>query len=179
MIPEQLSAERLKLRPFTPADGKSVFDYWNSDADWARFNKSVPDEYSEVDAEKFVADLVLRDRESQPNWALVIDGRVSGVVSLTFEQGHRIAVIGYGIHGALRGQGLSGEAVKTVIDGAFRSYSMLQKIRAHTDSRNTGSIRVLEKLGFKREGILRSNQFVKGELTDEAIYGLLRKEWSD
>ena len=110
---------------------------------------------------------------------MVIDGRVSGVVSLTFEQGHRIAVIGYGIHGALRGQGLSGEAVKTVIDGAFRSYSMLQKIRAHTDSRNTGSIRVLEKLGFKREGILRSNQFVKGELTDEAIYGVLRKEWSD
>ena len=64
MIPERLDTERLKLRPFTRADGRAVFDYWNSDPDWARFNHTVPAEYSETDAEKFVAELISRDRHS-------------------------------------------------------------------------------------------------------------------
>ena len=178
MIPERLDTERLKLRPFTPADGRAVFDYWNSDPNWARFNDTVPAEYTETDAEKFVAELISRDRESQPSWAVMLNRKVVGVVSLTFEQSHRIAVIGFGVHGAVRGQGLSGEAAKAVIDGAFSSYPRLRKIRAHTDARNVGSMRVLEKLGFLREGMLRSNQYAKGEFVDEAIFGLLRKEWS-
>ena len=177
MIPERLDTERLKLRPFARADGRAVFDYWNSDPDWARFNHTVPAEYSETDAEKFVAELISRDRESQPNWAVILNGKVVGVVSLTFEQSHRIAVIGYGVHGAVRGQGLSGEASKAVVDAAFSSYPGLRKIRAHTNAENVASMRVLEKLDFLREGILRSNQYDKGEFIDEAIYGLLRSEW--
>ena len=130
-----------------------------------------------TDAEKFVAELISRDRESQPNWAVILNGKVVGVVSLTFEQSHRIAVIGYGVHGAVRGRGLSGEASKAVVDAAFGSYPGLRKIRAHTNAENVASMRVLEKLDFLREGILRSNQYDKGEFIDEAIYGLLRSEW--
>ena len=179
MIPERLDTERLKLRPFARADSRAVFDYWNSDPGWQRFNVSVPAEYTETDAEKFVAELISRDRESQPSWAVTLGGEVVGVVSLTFEQSHRIAVIGYGVHGAVRGQGLSGEATKAAVDAAFRTYPSLRKVRAHTDAKNVASTRVLEKLGFLREGILRSNQYDKGKFVDEAIYGLLRKEWSD
>ena len=177
MIPQRLHTERLELRPFTRGDARAVFDYWNSDPNWARFNQSVPAGYSETDAEKFVAELVSRDRESQPSWAVILNGKVVGVVSLKFEQSHRIAVIGYGVHGALRGQGLSGEASKAVVDAAFGSYPGLRKIRAHTDAKNVTSRRVLEKLDFLREGILRSNQYAKGEFVDEAIYGLLRSKW--
>ncbi len=177
MIPERLDTERLRLRPFTRADGRAVFDYWNSDPDWARFNHTVPAEYSETDAEKFVAELVSRDRESQPNWAVILNGKVVGVVVLTIEQSRGIAVIGYGVHGALRGQGWSGEASKAVVDAAFSAYPELRKIRAHTNAKNVASMRVLEKLDFLREGILRSNQHDKGEVVDEAIYGLLRSEW--
>ncbi len=100
-----------------------------------------------------------------------------GVVSLTFEQDHKIAVIGYGVHGQLRGQGFTTEAAQAVIRLAFDRVPQLERLRAHTDSENSGSIRVLEKLGFTHEGTLRKNQFVKGRLVDEAIYGLLREEW--
>ena len=179
MIPERLDTERLKLRPFARADSRAVFAYWNSDPNWARFNESVPAEYTETEAEKFVAEFISRDRKSQPNWAVTLGGKVVGVVSLKFEQSHRIAVVGYGVHGAVRGQGLSCEATKAVVDAAFRTYSRLRKVRAHTDARNVASMRVLEKLGFLREGVLRSNQFAKGEFVDEAIFGLLRNEWSD
>ena len=179
MIRERLNTERLELRRFKEADGGAVFDYWNSDPDWPRFNASVPAECTEADAEKFVADRISRDPEIQPSWAVTLGGKVVGIVSLAFEQGHRIAVVGYGVHGALRGQGFSGEAARAVVDAAFSTYPTLRKVRAHTDARNMASRRVLEKLGFLREGILRSNQFAKGELADEAVYGLLREEWSD
>jgi RimJ/RimL family protein N-acetyltransferase len=178
MIPELLDTQRLVLRPFDKDDVNAVFDYWNSDPDWARFNRSVPANYTVQHVEKFVMELISRVRETQPNWAVTLDETVVGIVSLTFEQGHRIAVIGYGIHGALRGQGMSGEALEIVIDQAFNCYAQLRKIRAHMDSQNLGSMRVLEKLGFSREGILRSNQYVNGEFVDEAIYGILRSERS-
>lgn len=179
MIPERLETERLALRPFGPADATAVFEYWSSDPGWARFNQSVPAEPTEKDAESFVAELISRDRESRPTWAAVLDERVVGLVALTFEQGHRVAVIGYGVHGAVRGQGLSGEAATVVIDGAFHSYPALRRVRAHTDAENVASTKVLEKLGFRREGVLRSNQYAKGRFVDEAIYGLLREEWPD
>lgn len=178
MIPKELQTERLTLRPFTLNDAQAVFEYWNSDPNWSRFNESVPADYTALDAEQFVTDMIAREHEDRPNWAVLVDDEVVGIVSLTFEQDHRIAVIGYGVHSKLRGNGFSGEASQTVIDQAFNAYAQLRKIRAHTDARNLASIRVLEKLGFSREGILRPNQCVKGDCADEATYGLMRSELS-
>ncbi len=177
MIPSQLATNSLNLRPFSRDDAAAVFAYWQSDAGWERFNASVPKNYTLEDATAFVEMMCTRNRESAPHWALVYQETVIGVVSLSFEQDHRIAVLGYGVHGALRGKGLSGEAALAVIGEAFSCCPQLQKIRSHTDAENTPSMRVLEKLGFLREGVLRRNQFVKGRLVDEAIYGLLREDW--
>ena len=174
MIRDRIDTARLALRPFSPADSGPVFDYWRSDPNWERFNASVPASFTEADAERWVTEVIGRDRGVRPSWAVEIDGKVIGVVALTFEQAHRIAVIGYGVHGAFRGRGLSCEAAGAVLDAAFSAVPVLQRIRAHTDARNTESMRVLEKLGFSLEGVLRRNQYVKGELLDEAIFGLLR-----
>ncbi|HEY2977029.1 MAG TPA: GNAT family protein [Burkholderiaceae bacterium] len=45
------------------------------------------------------------------------------------------------------------------------------------DTRNTASSRVLEKLRFAREGTLREDCIVDGEVSDSWVYGLLRREW--
>ena len=177
MIPDELVTARLLLRPFNADDASAVLDYWQSDPSWERYNASVPEDFRLADAEKFVADVCSRNRSRAPSWALVYLGRVMGVVSLTLEQDDKIAVIGYGVHGDVRGQGLSVEAVSAVIDQAFEHYAELEKIRAHTDAENLPSMRVLEKLGFLHEGTLRKNQFIKGRFVDEAIFGLLREEW--
>jgi len=53
-------------------------------------------------------------------WGVVLlEGRVVGVVSPTFKQDHHISVIGYGIHGGLRGRGISAEASIAVLKNAF------------------------------------------------------------
>lgn len=177
MISNNLYTANLQLRPFSADDSAAVLAYWKSDPGWERFNASVPANFSENDAAQFVAEMQVRDRLHRPNWAIIHDGAVVGVVSLTFEQDHKIAVIGYGVHADLRGRGLSAEAASKVIDEAFSEHPDLTRLRAHTNAENKASMRVLEKLSFIQEGILRKNQFVKGHFSDEAIYGLLRAEW--
>jgi RimJ/RimL family protein N-acetyltransferase len=45
------------------------------------------------------------------------------------------------------------------------------------DARNISSLRVMEKLGMVREGVLRQNRLVGGECIDEVWCGVLRPEW--
>jgi RimJ/RimL family protein N-acetyltransferase len=51
------------------------------------------------------------------------------------------------------------------------------RVQAETDTRNVASARVLEKLGFVREGTLREDCVVNGEVSDSWVYGLIRREW--
>jgi RimJ/RimL family protein N-acetyltransferase len=60
--------------------------------------------------------------------------------------------------------------------GAFDTLD-LNRVQSETDTRNTASNRVLEKLGFLREGRLREDCIVDGEVSDSFVYGLLRRDW--
>ncbi|MGE0623204.1 MAG: GNAT family N-acetyltransferase [Pseudomonadales bacterium] len=177
MIPDCLETTNLSLRPFSLDDDEAVFNYWQSDPGWERYNASVPSNFTLDDARKFVREMCARSRDTSPNWAILHQGRVVGVVSLTFEQNDRFAVIGYGIHGGLSGRGFSTQAASKIVDEAFKRYPNLHKIRAHTDATNAPSIRVLEKLGFSREVTLQKSQLVKGRFVDEAVYSLFREDW--
>ncbi len=174
-LPQTLETSRLRLRPFAESDGPAVLDY-SQDADWAEYQQTTP--ASEREAERVVAELRLRDWESQPAWAITRSGQVIGLVSLVFRAEYRIASLGYGIHRDHRGLGLTGEAIRAILAEAFAAHPELARVTANTDARNHSSSRLLEKLGFTLEGTLRSGALTaKGELVDGAIYGLLRSEW--
>jgi RimJ/RimL family protein N-acetyltransferase len=174
-LPPTIRTDRLELRPFRLPDGPAVFAY-SRDSDWAEYQQTTPS--SEREAERVVAEMLLRDWEDQPAYAIVRSGEVVGLVSLAFNAGHRIAVLGYGIRKDHRGLGLTGEAIRAVLAEAFTSYPQLTRVAANTDARNHASIRLLERLGFTHEGTLRSGGVTaKGELVDGAIYALLRSEW--
>ena len=53
----------------------------------------------------------------------------------------------------------------------------LNRVQSETDTRNVASARVLEKLGFVREGMLREDCVVNGDVSDTWVYGLIRREW--
>lgn len=55
----------------------------------------------------------------------------------------------------------------------------LVRIQAHTNVKNMASQRVLEKAGFKKEGIVRKRIFVRGDWRDEFLYSILREEWKE
>ncbi len=53
----------------------------------------------------------------------------------------------------------------------------LNRVQAETDTRNAAAARVLEKLGFVREGTLRDDCIVNGEASSSWVFGLLGREW--
>jgi len=98
------------------------------------------------------------------------------------EIGHRSVGKAQGIAYALlpneRKKGYCSEAVSIMVDYLFLSKDIV-RIQAHTDVRNEASQSTLEKVGFKKEGIIRKHDFVYGEWTDDYIYSILREEWKE
>ena len=86
--------------------------------------------------------------------------------------------IGYTLIPNERGKGYCSEAAKIMVDYLFLSKD-IERIQAQTDPRNLASHRVLEKLGFKKEGTLRRSFFMRGAWRDAYIYSILREEWKE
>ncbi len=86
--------------------------------------------------------------------------------------------IGYSLAPDERGKGHCTEAVNLMVDYLFLSKENM-RIQAVTDSRNVASQRVLEKTGFKKEGTLRKNFFMRGKWVDAFLYSILREEWKE
>ncbi len=74
------------------------------------------------------------------------------------------------------GRGYATEAVRALINYAFVSIGA-HRVGGRLDARNERSGRLLERVGMRREGVLRETERVKGEWTDEAVYGVLDREW--
>ncbi|MFN2369802.1 MAG: GNAT family N-acetyltransferase, partial [Candidatus Krumholzibacteriia bacterium] len=86
------------------------------------------------------------------------------------------AELGYGLRADAWGQGYAAEAVGELLRFGFTELA-LHRVEADVDPRNEASVRLLERLGFTREGLLRERWIVEEEISDAAFYGLLRREW--
>ena len=86
--------------------------------------------------------------------------------------------IGYSLLPNERRKGYCSETVKIMVDYLFLSKDT-GRIQAQTDPRNIASQKVLEKVGFKKEGTLRRSIFIRGEWRDAYVYSILREEWKE
>jgi [ribosomal protein S5]-alanine N-acetyltransferase len=93
------------------------------------------------------------------------------------EEGSARAELGYALGRAHWGQGVMGEALGALIGCAFGPLA-LRRLEAEIDPRNAASCRLVQRLGFTREGLLRQRWVSKGEVKDVEIHGLLRDEWA-
>ena len=176
LLPETITTARLELRPYRFDDVDDALAYAN-DEEWSRHLIGVPYPYQRSDAISFLARQVLLDRALHPAWALVHGGRMVGGINIRFLHEHQVADMGWGLASRLWGQGLATEAARAVVDLAFGTHSKLRRIGAVADTRNLASLRVMEKIGMQKEGVRRKCRLARGELIDEAYYGLLRDDW--
>ena len=86
--------------------------------------------------------------------------------------------IGYSLVPSERGKGYCTEATQLMVDYLFLSKDT-KRVQAQTDPRNVASHKVLEKVGFKKEGTLRKSFFMRGEWRDAYIYSILGEEWKE
>jgi ribosomal-protein-alanine N-acetyltransferase len=92
-----------------------------------------------------------------------------------FEEASGRAELGYALGRQYWGQGLMCEALTELLSAAFDSMG-LRRIEAEVNTRNTASARLLVRLGFTKEGLLRKRWVVKGHAEDVEVFGLLRGE---
>ena len=171
----ELRSERLLLRPFRVSDVDDALSYRNNE-EFARYLPWVPQPFTRRDAEEFVARNVLEPWKTSPTFAVVLGNRVIGSVNLEIDAKNEIAMLGYAIGRDHWGQGFTPEAGSVAIAWGFETFH-LAKVWASTDLRNERSWKVMEKLGMRREALLRSHRIAGGQRVDDVHYGLLRAEW--
>lgn len=95
---------------------------------------------------------------------------------LNYENEHNRIEIGYDLKPEYWGKGIMQEALSCIIHFAFTSMG-INKIEAKVEPENTSSIRLLEKLNFCQEGILRQHEYENGKYIDLAILSILKSEY--
>lgn len=172
-----LRTGRLLLRPFQLTDVDDVHAYAR-DPEWGRY-LPVPSPYEYSHAIEFVARSVLSPWDTNPAFAICLNGRCVGGINIRVDTSAGTAEIGYSIARAHWGKGLTAEAATAVMDWAFNEFD-LAKITAMADLLNTRSSRVMEKLGMRRDGLLRSERpsdADPGAREDMVVCSVLRDEW--
>ena len=168
----------LVLRPPEITDAEALFSVF-SDVEVMRY-WSTPPWQSMQDASARIE----RDRVALIDGSFLClllqpvgGGPILGAVTLlAFVKGSRRAEIGYILSRHAWGRGLIREALCGLLEYGFNKLS-LRRVEADIDPRNERSAKVLERLGFVREGFLRERWIVGGEVSDTALYGLLAQEW--
>jgi RimJ/RimL family protein N-acetyltransferase len=172
-----LIGARLALRPLRASDADDLYAvhsdprvmrYWSHPA-WTRREQAV-DRIAEL--------MQNRERSEFYTWAIALaDDRLVGTFSLfALNRAQHRAEIGYALASREWHRGYATEAARLAIAYAFCTIG-LARLEADVDPRNEPSCRLVERIGFRREGLLRERWHVAGEITDSAIYGLLRREY--
>jgi ribosomal-protein-alanine N-acetyltransferase len=173
-----LHTARLRLRPFTSGDADALFAV-HSSAYVLRYWDAPPWTERERAQRFIVACRKMAEEGSGARLAIdrVSDGAFIGWCGLSrWNPDYRSASMGYCLDDAAWGHGYATEAARTLLQWAFDTLD-LNRVQAETDTRNAASARVLEKLDFVREGTLREDCVVNGEVSDSWVYGLIRRQW--
>ena len=173
-----IPAGRVALRWLIDSDVDDLFAIF-SDPEVMRYWSTTPM------TDRSAAEALLRQirecfrKRELLQWGVVRDGdgTVIGTCTLAhLDAANRRAEIGFALASEHHGNGYMGEALTALLEFAFGDLD-LHRIEADVDPRNGPSIRVLERLSFQREGLLRERWLVGGGAQDSLFYGLLRSEW--
>lgn len=173
-----LYTTRLRLRPFVASDAEAIHAL-QSNARVLRYWDSPPWK-DPSRAQTFLADCLKMQQEgSGARFAietLAPPGFIGWCSMFRWNPVYRSLGIGYCLDEPAWGQGYATEAVRAMLTWAYEALD-LNRVDAELNTRNLASARVLEKLGFVREGLRREDCIVDGEVSDSWIYGLLRRDW--
>ena len=173
-----LEIERLLLRPINAKDSEQVFSY-RSDSETNKYQGFVPKKLQEID--EFIAKNPLEINRPGTWVQLVIiekeTDKIIGDLGIHFigDDGFQCE-LGCTISKEHQGKGFATKAMKITIDYLFNTLNK-HRITGSIDPDNISSIRLFERLKFRREAHFKNNLFHDGKWVDEIIYGILKSEW--
>lgn len=171
-----LTGERCRVRGWQKTDATSLVEQANNLNVAKYLRDRFPHPYTLKDAREFLKHAV--SAEDPTNLAIEVDGRAVGAIG--YVPGRDVerygAELGYWLGEAYWGRGIVTDAVRLVTEHAFADMGFL-RLFALPFADNPGSIRVLEKAGYEREGLLRASSVKFGQVKDQYIYARVNPAW--
>lgn len=176
-----IETERLVLRRFRESDAEAFFNYRTNPL-VSLYQGEGWQSYRFEQAVDFVKEQMNLEPGIQGIWfQLVIElkdtGEQIGDCGIhTLVQDINQVEIGFTLDSAYQNKGLGREAVKCLLDYIFNDLNK-HRVIAVTDVRNKNSIKLLKRIGMRKEGHFIKNAWNKGEYTDEYLFAILKGEW--
>jgi RimJ/RimL family protein N-acetyltransferase len=176
----QLETPRLYIRPLVLDDLADFYDY-RSKPEVAQYQGF--DVFSWEEAKRFIEENSTKSYGTAGEWVQYaieskLSGRLLGDCAIQlYPNDVRIAQVGLSIHPQEQQKGYAKEALSGILDFLFANLG-IHRVVETVDVENTASIRLLESLGFRREGHFVENIFFKGKWGSEYQYALLKQEWA-
>ena len=169
----RLDCGRCVVREWRPSDKASLVRAADNRNVWRNLTDAFPHPYTDADAEIWIA--VARKMATPTHWAVEVDGAAVGGIG--FEAGEGVYAkcgrFGYWLGQPYWGRGVMTAAVRATSEYVFGRFDVV-RLEAPVFEWNPASMRVLEKSGFVREGVLRQSVFKDGELIDAVLYARVR-----
>lgn len=168
----------MELRLWRPEDADSIARYAANPKIAANLRDVFPHPYAHKDAVDYIESCLRADPTQKLTRAITVDGEAVGSIGafLGSDVYRKSAEIGYWLAEPFWGQGIMTRAVTRICREAFGTFDIV-RLYAEPFARNTGSRRVLEKTGFRLEGILRQSVYKQGEILDSCVYALTRSDF--
>lgn len=174
-----ICTERLILRPINKGDAVLVFRY-RSDALTNKYQGWIPKTIDDVIS--FIENRVSPIIDVNGTWFQFVvikkdDDELIGDVGLHFfDSDNKQVEIGCTIDKNCQKHGYASEALSEIFRYLFNALDK-HRIIASIDPRNEGSIKLVEKLGFRKEAHFKESIFQDGEWLDDLVYAILKSEW--
>lgn len=175
----RIEGDNFVLRPERPDDAAAIAQAFADDpglaVDWGI--EKPPDEAT---AARWIHDrMALWDSGQGRHFAIADpadDSLLGGVNFHRIEPAHKRAEVGFWLAPEARGRGIGSAAVEAACRWAFDRFGLV-RIEMTTLPDNEAALALARKLGFTREGLLRSRNYERGEHVDMVMLSLLRSDW--
>ncbi len=169
-----IETSRLVLRDIQARDARQFFDL-RSDEEVMKYMDSEPCRVIEEAKKMIDSSIETYTKEKGIIWAITFknsDILIGYAGFWKWIKEHFRAELAYALPPAYWGKGIMGEALGAILGFGFDKMN-LHRIEADVNPGNIPSIKLLEKLNFKREAYFKENRFFRGKFCDSAIYALL------
>ena len=166
------------LRPARPEDAP-LLHLWRSERTIRRFQPLAPLSTAQLRAELAARrfDDLYRARGDRFDWIVTVHRQPAGWITLVIHSWeHGLGECGYSLSTPFQGKGIMPLALRQLVTELF-GRTRLHRLEARTAVDNVASQKVLERLGFRREGHLRGYFQLEGRWVDNYLYAMLAEEW--
>jgi RimJ/RimL family protein N-acetyltransferase len=173
MHPMHLDCGSCTVREWTPTDRSSLLRVADNRNIWRNLTHRFPHPYTEADADLWFA---LLGTMAQPtHWAIEVEDQAVGGIGVDIGTGvhAKSGQFGYWLAEPYWGRGIMTAAVRATSDHVLVHLDIV-RLEAPVFEWNPASMRVLEKCGFIREGLLRRSVLKDGQIIDAVLYARVR-----